>query len=158
MEQWLPLAGIVILVLVLWFVWSLTRGRTSAVDTPDPDLVRPVRPPAPEAASAAPAEPPPAAPAEEERVAAPADGPPDDLTRLKGLGPRLNGLLGQLGVSRYDQIAAWTPADIARIDAQLGTFRGRIERDGWVEQARLLAAGDVAGFEAKFGKLDGPQG
>jgi predicted flap endonuclease-1-like 5' DNA nuclease len=157
-EQWLPLAGIVILVLVLWFVWSLTRGGTSAVDTPDPDLVRPARPPAPEAASAAPAEPPPAAPAEEERVAAPADGPPDDLTRLKGLGPRLNALLGQLGVSRYDQIAAWTPADIARIDAQLGSFRGRIERDGWVEQARLLAAGDVAGFEAKFGKLDGPQG
>lgn len=158
MEQWLPLAGIVILVLVLWFVWSLTRGRISAVDTPDPDLVRPARPPAPEAASAAPAEPPPAAPAEEERVAAPADGPPDDLTRLKGLGPRLNALLSELGVSRYDQIAAWTPADIARIDAQLGSFRGRIERDGWVEQARLLAAGDVAGFEAKFGKLDGPQG
>jgi predicted flap endonuclease-1-like 5' DNA nuclease len=157
-EQWLPLAGIVILVLVLWFVWSLTRGRISAVDTPDPDLVRPARPPAPEAASAAPAEPPPAAPAEEERVAAPADGPPDDLTRLKGLGPRLNALLSELGVSRYDQIAAWTPADIARIDAQLGSFRGRIERDGWVEQARLLAAGDVAGFEAKFGKLDGPQG
>ncbi|NCP10415.1 MAG: hypothetical protein GW859_00415, partial [Sphingomonadales bacterium] len=58
-----------------------------------------------------------------------------------------------LGVTRYDQIAAWDAADIDRIDAQLGAFQGRIRRDDWVEQARLLAAGDTAGFEAKFGAL-----
>jgi predicted flap endonuclease-1-like 5' DNA nuclease len=80
-----------------------------------------------------------------------ADG--DDLTRIKGLGPKLNRLLAELGVTRFDQIAAWTDADIAAIDAKLGAFAGRPTRDAWVEQAQLLAGGDVAGYEAKFGKL-----
>jgi len=77
----------------------------------------------------------------------------DDLGRIKGVGPKLVARLGELGVTRYDQIAAWTDADVARIDAQLGPFQGRIVRDAWVEQCRFLASGDVAGYEAKFGKL-----
>jgi predicted flap endonuclease-1-like 5' DNA nuclease len=80
-------------------------------------------------------------------------GPADELTRMKGVGPKVAAMLNGLGVTRYDQIATWTEADVARIDAQLGTFKGRVTRDQWVEQARLLAAGDTAGFEAKFGKL-----
>jgi predicted flap endonuclease-1-like 5' DNA nuclease len=52
-------------------------------------------------------------------------------------------------------MAAWTDADIAAVDAQMGTFQGRIRRDRWVEQARLLAKGDTAAFEAEFGKLGG---
>ncbi len=86
------------------------------------------------------------------RIAA-AVGEPDDLRKIKGIGPKLNTLLGELGVARYDQIAAWTAADVAEIDPYLGTFKGRIERDGWIEQAGFLARGDIAGFEAKFGKL-----
>ena len=86
------------------------------------------------------------------RIAA-AVGEPDDLRKIKGIGPKLNTLLGELGIARYDQIAAWTPADVAEIDPYLGTFKGRIERDGWIEQAGFLARGDIAGFEAKFGKL-----
>lgn len=77
----------------------------------------------------------------------------DDLTRIKGLGPKIAALLQSLGVSSFAQIAAWDDAEIDRIDAQLGAFAGRIRRDDWVEQARLLAAGDNAGYEAKFGKL-----
>jgi predicted flap endonuclease-1-like 5' DNA nuclease len=77
----------------------------------------------------------------------------DDLRRIKGVGPKLAALLQSLGVTSYAQIAAWTDADIDRIDAQLGTFAGRIRRDSWIEQAQLLAAGDTAGFEGKFGKL-----
>lgn len=77
----------------------------------------------------------------------------DDLTRIKGLGPKLKARLAELGVVSFAQIAAWTEADIAAIDAQLGTFAGRSTRDQWVAQARFLAAGDVAGYEAKFGKL-----
>lgn len=77
----------------------------------------------------------------------------DDLGRLKGVGPKLVALLGTLGVTRYDQIAAWSEADIDRVDAQLGPFQGRIRRDDWVEQARLLAGGDTAAYEARFGKL-----
>ena len=80
-------------------------------------------------------------------------GEGDDLTRIKGLGPKIATLLRGLGVTRFDQIAAWSEADIARIDAQLGTFQGRIARDNWIEQARYLSAGDVSGFEARFGKV-----
>jgi predicted flap endonuclease-1-like 5' DNA nuclease len=78
---------------------------------------------------------------------------PDDLRLLKGVGPKLATLLTELGVTRFDQIAAWKPADIERIDAQLGAFKGRPVRDNWVEQAAFLAKGDTEGFEAKFGKL-----
>jgi predicted flap endonuclease-1-like 5' DNA nuclease len=97
-----------------------------------------------------------AAPQGSEAEAAPApaptaSGPADDLTRIKGLGPKLAVLLGELGVTTFAQIAAWSAADIARIDAKLGRFAGRIERDQWVEQARLLAAGDESGFTARFG-------
>jgi len=77
----------------------------------------------------------------------------DDLTRIKGLGPKLSRLLAELGVTRYAQIAAWTEADIAAIDAKLGAFAGRPTRDAWVEQARLLVSGDAAAYEEKFGKL-----
>lgn len=77
----------------------------------------------------------------------------DDLTRIKGVGGKLNELLASLGVTSFAQIAAWNDADIDRIDAQLGRFQGRIRRDSWVEQARLLAEGNTAGYEEKFGKL-----
>jgi predicted flap endonuclease-1-like 5' DNA nuclease len=77
----------------------------------------------------------------------------DDLRRIKGVGPKLVALLHSLGITRYAEIAGWSEADIDRVDAQLGAFAGRIRRDGWVEQAKYLAAGDTAGFEAKYGKL-----
>ena len=80
-------------------------------------------------------------------------GPPDALTMLKGLGPRAAARLNELGITRYDQIAAWTGEDIARIDPEMGSFKGRIVRDRWIEQAGYLASGDRAGFEAKFGRL-----
>lgn len=77
----------------------------------------------------------------------------DDLRRIKGLGPKLVTLLAEHGVTSFAQIAAWDDADIDRIDARLGRFQGRIRRDDWVAQARLLAAEDTAGYEAKFGNL-----
>lgn len=77
----------------------------------------------------------------------------DDLTRIKGVGAKLDELLASLGVTSFAQIAAWSDADIDRIDAQLGRFQGRIRRDSWVEQAKLLAEGDTRGYEGKFGKL-----
>ena len=77
----------------------------------------------------------------------------DDLTRIKGLGPRLIEQLRELGVTSFAQIAAWDDAEIDRIDAQLGRFEGRIRRDDWPTQAKYLAADDTAGYEARFGKL-----
>ena len=84
--------------------------------------------------------------------AAPVDAG-DDLSRIKGLGPKLKVILEGLGVTSFAQIAAWQAEDIARINAQLGAFAGRPERDNWGEQARLLMAGDTAAYEAKFGKI-----
>jgi predicted flap endonuclease-1-like 5' DNA nuclease len=80
-------------------------------------------------------------------------GDADDLTLLKGVGPKLNTLLISLGVTRFDQIAAWGDAEIGEVDGYLGNFKGRIVRDSWVEQAGLLARNDTAGFAAKFGAL-----
>jgi len=85
----------------------------------------------------------------------PAKGPGDPLTKLKGLGPKAASILNDLGVTRFEQIASWNEADVAAIDAQMGAFKGRIGRDRWVDQARLLAKGDTAAFEAEFGALGG---
>jgi large subunit ribosomal protein L21 len=62
-------------------------------------------------------------------------GEPDDLKKLKGVGPVLEGKLHGLGIYHFHQVAAFTADDIAMIDQHLN-FKGRIERDGWVEQAK----------------------
>jgi len=81
------------------------------------------------------------------------DLPADDLTRIKGLGPKAQAVLNGVGVHRYAQLAELDPAQAADIDARLGAFKGRIFRDRWIDQARYLEQNDVAGFEAEFGKL-----
>ena len=72
----------------------------------------------------------------------PVAGAPDDLTVIGGIGPKIQEVLNELGIYHYDQIAAWTPENIAWIDDRLN-FSGRIAREGWVEQAAILS-GDVA--------------
>ncbi|MCP5431134.1 MAG: hypothetical protein H6960_01430 [Chromatiaceae bacterium] len=61
----------------------------------------------------------------------------DDLQRIKGIGPKIAGILQELGVRRFEQIAAWTPRDVARVNDHL-RFSGRIEREQWVAQAQAL--------------------
>lgn len=77
-------------------------------------------------------------------------GAPDDLTRIKGIGPKLNELCQSLGVRRFDQIAKWKAADVAEVDQYL-KIKGRIDRDEWVKQAKLLAAGEDAKHKANYG-------
>nr|WP_253201148.1 hypothetical protein [Sphingomonas quercus] len=79
--------------------------------------------------------------------------PGDALTMLKGLGPKAAAQLNALGVTRFTDLAALDEAGVDALDAQMGSFRGRIRRDQWVEQARLLADGDRAAFEARYGKI-----
>jgi predicted flap endonuclease-1-like 5' DNA nuclease len=62
----------------------------------------------------------------------------DDLTKLVGIGPKLAASLGELGVTSFAQIAAWTADDLAKYDAAL-SLKGRAARDAWVAQARRLA-------------------
>ena len=65
----------------------------------------------------------------------------DDLKKISGVGPKLEGVLNELGFWHYDQIAKWTENEIAWVDSRL-KFKGRIERDGWIAQATKLAAED----------------
>ena len=67
------------------------------------------------------------------------EGGPDDLKKISGVGPKLEGLLHENGVFHFDQIAAWTPSEVAYMDDQL-SFKGRIDRDNWIEQATTFAA------------------
>ncbi len=82
-----------------------------------------------------------AAPAKEKAPAAEAPAGGDDLKKLSGVGPALEAKLHDLGVTTFAQIAAWGPEEIADFDDKL-SFKGRIERDNWVEQAKELAKGE----------------
>lgn len=84
-----------------------------------------------------------------------AEGPVDDLQRLKGVGPKFAAMLGQQGIVRFEQLAALSDNEVAMLDDRLGAFRGRLARDRVREQADYLARGDVDGFEERFGKLGG---
>jgi len=167
----------IIVVIALAFLF-LVRGRKQHVTFSDTPPLTP-KAPAPKPAPVAATPPPPAVPAAEghgitteiadavedvvdqfvginshARVE-PAKGPGDTLTQLKGLGPKAASILNDLGVTRFDQIASWNEADVAAIDARMGAFKGRIAKDRWVDQAKLLAKGDTAAFEAEFGALGG---
>lgn len=71
--------------------------------------------------------------------AAPAAAGADDLKQLSGVGPALEKKLHEAGVTSFAQIAAWTEADVEEFGEKL-SFKGRIEREGWIEQAKELAA------------------
>ncbi len=79
------------------------------------------------------------------------EGAPDDLKLISGVGPVIERKLNALGITRYDQIARFKKADIARVDEVLN-FRGRIERDEWQKQAKALAKGGVEEYRKVFGK------
>ena len=72
----------------------------------------------------------------------------DDLKRIRGVGVLIEKKLNSLGVNTYEQVANWTNADIDRV-SQILDFKGRIERESWVEQARILASGGATDFSKK---------
>ena len=118
------------------------------IDAPPAKAPEPLAEPAPETA------PEPAPTATPAPAPAPAPAPSseaDDLRKIKGLGPKLVALLKEQGITSFAQIAEWSDEDVARIDATLGRFAGRIERDQWVAQAKLLVTGESSEFSQKFG-------
>ena len=152
-----------------WWIWGrLGRGRTFAEETAvraepvqsaqsEPMLApAPMAAPASERTTSPARAPEPLTIAEVEQAdlkpkIAAAVGEADDLALIKGIGPKLKALCYSIGVKRFDQIAAWDESDIAEVDSYLKTFRARIVRDQWIEQARLLADGKDETHRRQFG-------
>ncbi len=79
----------------------------------------------------------------------PRDGKADNLKEIKGIGPKLEKLCNSMGFYHFDQIAAWSADEIAWVNANLEGFKGRVSRDNWVEQAKILAAGGETEFSKR---------
>ncbi len=86
-------------------------------------------------------------------MAAARGGKADNLQRLSGVGPKNEKILHSLGIFHFDQVAGWSAAEVNWVDDHL-KFNGRIRREEWVNQARLLAEGN----EEEFAKLYGTGG
>jgi len=82
----------------------------------------------------------------------PRDTGADDLKLIKGVGPKLEGVLNDVGVYHYDQIAGWSEEEVAWADENLVGFKGRVSRDNWVDQAKTLAAGGETEFSQRAKK------
>lgn len=81
------------------------------------------------------------APEKPELLDAPRGGKPDDLGLIWGVADKLAAKMNALGIWHFDQIAAWTPANVAWFEEAMEGFKGRISRDKWIEQSRKLASG-----------------
>jgi predicted flap endonuclease-1-like 5' DNA nuclease len=77
-----------------------------------------------------------------------AQGEADDLKLISGVGPKLEGTLNELGVWHFTQIAGWRKKEVAWVDERL-KFKGRIERDDWIGQAKILAKGGETEFSKR---------
>jgi len=82
------------------------------------------------------------------------NGGADDLKMIKGVGPKLEIMLNELGFYHLDQIAGWSAAEVAWVNDNLAGFKGRVSRDNWVEQARKLAAGQETEFSKRVSDGD----
>jgi len=121
-----------------------STAASAAVVSPVAAPLAPAAAPAPTGVDAAPS-----VQSRPQALAAARDGAPDDLKLIKGIGPKLEQLCHSMGFYHFDQIAAWTPAEIAWVDDNLEGFKGRVTRDEWVLQARTLAAGGETEFSAR---------
>ncbi|MEM1076967.1 MAG: NADH-quinone oxidoreductase subunit E [Pseudomonadota bacterium] len=95
-----------------------------------------------------------AAPAKPAMLTAARDGAADDLKKIKGVGPKLETMLNGMGIYHFDQIAAWSSAELAWVDDNLEGFKGRASRDEWVAQAKTLASGGETEFSSRVTKGD----
>ena len=81
-------------------------------------------------------------------------GKADNLKEIKGVGPKLETQLNELGIYHFEQIANWSQDEIAWVDTHLVGFKGRVTRDDWVAQAKTLAAGGDTEFSKRVDKGD----
>jgi len=169
---WAVLGGIVVAILAGWllkqvFCRLLGLGRSEAAPAPAAtaggsgpggSVPEPAATTAPEPAVKEAPEAPAAGNAEGEEGRRPAnllerpEGAPDDLRKIKGVGPKLQKMLNEMGIWHFRQIAEWGPEEVAWVDRNLPAFKGRVSRDNWVEQAKVLAAGGATEFSQRVEK------
>jgi predicted flap endonuclease-1-like 5' DNA nuclease len=90
-----------------------------------------------------------AKPAGPERLKGPRKGRADDLKEIEGIGPAMEKLVNGMGFYHFDQIASWSDADVAMVDAEMKTFKGRISRDKWVAQAKIIVTEGLEAFRER---------
>lgn len=127
---------------------SLTESPTNSPAEVPETATKPTEAPQAAASSAASDTAPPAEGTKPEALAAPRNGKADDLKRISGVGPKIEGILNELGIFHFDQISNWTEAEVAWVDEYL-QFKGRVDREGWIEQAKILAAGGETEFSRR---------
>lgn len=134
--------AIVAVILYLRFHRGVDTTATTTPAAPHKDAPEPSKPAAVAARDPGPE---PAAEPETDAMSRPVSleepdgGSADDLKKIKGIGPKLEGVLNAQGIYHFHQIAAWSDSDVAWADEHLVGFKGRVSRDNWVGQARVLA-------------------
>ncbi len=129
---------------------AVAEAETPATVAPAPLVAQP----APVAATPAAGKPAAAKPAKAkadgpERLSGPRGGKADDLKEIEGIGPAMEKLVNELGFYHFDQIASWSDADVAWVDANMKNFKGRIVRDRWTAQAKLIVAEGLEAFRIR---------
>ena len=131
--------------LILGMPWGASARRAAVMQVP---AAKPAE--APAAPAAAPiAASPVASGAGPARLAAPRDGKADNLKEIEGVGPAMEKLVNEMGFFHFDQIAGWSDADVAWVDANLKGFKGRVTRDRWVAQAKIIVNEGLAAFRER---------
>jgi predicted flap endonuclease-1-like 5' DNA nuclease len=90
-----------------------------------------------------------AKPAGPERLKAARKGRADDLKEIEGIGPVLEKMVNGMGFYHFDQIASWSDADVALVDGEMTAFKGRITRDKWVAQAKIIVTEGLEAFRIR---------
>ena len=104
------------------------------------------------AAKSAPKRAPVAADGKPEMLSEPRGGQGDDLKQIKGVGPKMETMLNTMGVWHFEQVAGWRKKEVEWVDNNLEGFKGRVSRDEWVKQAKVLAKGGTTEFSKKVKK------
>jgi predicted flap endonuclease-1-like 5' DNA nuclease len=83
------------------------------------------------------------------RLSGPRGGTADNLKEIEGIGPAMEKLVNEMGFFHFDQIAGWSEADVAWVDANLKGFKGRVTRDKWVAQAKIIVTEGLEAFRER---------
>lgn len=144
----------VVVALLVGLILGMPRGGSVARAAAPVAVSAPVGAPAPAATpapaaafvSTAPAAASPEGPA---KLSGPRGGMADDLKEIEGIGPAMEKLVNEMGFFHFDQIAGWSEADVAWVDANLKGFKGRVTRDRWVAQAKIIVTEGLAAFRER---------